>query len=513
MRPTLLLLVIPLVLPACEAGPDDFGDGPGDDDAADDDSTPSGWGEEGFAVSDAECTITGAQGGDFTGAHLASLGDWDGDGLGDLAIAAPGQGSTDQGALYIFLGARLAAGGAIRPAAADHTIQGGSAGDRSGASFALLSDLDDDGRAEFLVGAPGGAEGGHAWLYLSSDLVAGGSVTPASAHFTFGGGSADDLLGTAVASLGDLDGDGLDEVAIGAPGDATDVDDGGRIYLLRGSRLDTGGSGGLGAAYASLTGGDAAVGMGELLVGGGDWDGDGLGDLLAGTPGAPVETVEDTGTVRIWSGATLNGLSGPVGPSDADAALIGVEAGGELGATAAFLPDTDADGMDEIVVGAPSSNRDGADQGVVYLALGASLVNSGTTSAEYAFAAVWATEAGDALGSALGGGEDVDGDGLGDLLLCASGSDAGEPTGGLGVLFRWPTLAAGGTFEAELADVQILPDGEDHNLGAACTLMPDFNGDGLGEIVVMAPGYHLSGGEEGEGRVYVILSRFTPATP
>ncbi|MFH1468367.1 MAG: hypothetical protein ABIO70_28520, partial [Pseudomonadota bacterium] len=138
---------------------------------------------------------------------------------------------------------------------------------------------------DLLIGASASdsaaTDAGAAYLVL-------GSATPthrdlASADVTFLGEASGDAAGSAVAGVGDVDGDGLDDVAIGAPGSDQAAADSGMVYLVHGGAGLAGGS--LALADRSLTGVDAGARAGAALAGVGDVDGDGLDDLLAGAWG------------------------------------------------------------------------------------------------------------------------------------------------------------------------------------------------------------------------------------
>jgi FG-GAP repeat protein/VCBS repeat protein len=149
------------------------------------------------------------------GASVAAIGDVDGDGIGDLAVGAPGSddGGTDRGAVWILF---LALDGTVDT----HQKISRTSGDfvpadvplRFGASVAPLGDLDDDGTPDIAVGAPETAGRGSFYiLFLDPDGTCKSHVQPQVA-----GVLAGDRLGSSLAALGDLDGDGRHDVGVGA---------------------------------------------------------------------------------------------------------------------------------------------------------------------------------------------------------------------------------------------------------------------------------------------------------
>ena len=135
-----------------------------------------------------------------------ALPDVDGDGAGDLAVGAPFAvllNSPEPGEVFVHSGAN---GGLV------HALGGTSGGDVFGRAVAHAGDANGDGIGDVLVGAPqpSGGRPGYARVYSGLD---------AGLLLDWGGDSGGDMFGSAVASLGDLNGDGITEVAVGAPGD------------------------------------------------------------------------------------------------------------------------------------------------------------------------------------------------------------------------------------------------------------------------------------------------------
>ena len=178
--------------------------------------------------------------GDYFGHAVAALGDLDGDGVTDLAVGADKDdtGGYNRGAVHVLF---MNANGTVKASQKiAHTMGGGPTlanGDRFGSSIASLGDLDGDGIADLAVGAAGDDTGGsyrgavHV-LFMnangtvkSSQKIASG--TPGAPPLANG-----DAFGSRVASLGDLDGDGVTDLAVGAFFDDTGGADRGAVHVL-----------------------------------------------------------------------------------------------------------------------------------------------------------------------------------------------------------------------------------------------------------------------------------------
>ncbi|MFN7143810.1 MAG: integrin alpha, partial [Myxococcota bacterium] len=380
-------------------------------------------------LADAAC-LDGEAVYDFAGYAVAG-------GDGALVVAAIGndEAGIEAGKVYVHRGAPGADG-----ALADAPIAwlGEAPGDYAGTSVALAGDVDGDGDGDLLVGAPGndagGAGGGRVYLLRGpfADGVAGlgdapatftGASTAASRVRAHGSATGGDALGDAVAGVGDLDGDGLADVALGAGGSDAAGDDSGEVWLLRGPITD--GDHRSADADARRFGPGPGAYAGAALAGAGDLDGDGLDDVLVAADG--------------WEGGRVYVLLGPVADGAGDLAetgpvLAGANVGDVAGWAVAGAGDTDADGRREVLVGAPGVDVAGVDAGAVYLVRDAA--RPGVALLEEV-GERWLGEAsGDAAGRALAGVGDTDGDGWDDLLVGALYNQAGGVFAGKAYLRR-----------------------------------------------------------------------------
>ncbi|MCA9771052.1 MAG: FG-GAP repeat protein [Myxococcales bacterium] len=270
------------------------------------------------------------------GRGVGGVPDVDGDGRGDVVAGAynhEGSAGEGSGVTYVYSGAT----GAVL-----HRIEGEAAGDNFGFSVAGVPDADGDGRGDFVTTAllhagPGGPGSGRAYLYSGR--------TGALLHH-FDGEAQSDNLGRCVSNAGDVNGDQRGDYVVGADkSDGAGGFNSGRAYVI---------SGASGALLHRFDGEGINDAFGDWVGGGGDFDGDGLDDLIVGAflhDGAPGF---DSGKVYIFSGATGALME----------AIDGQAIGDRFAYAAEFGDDVDADGHADLLVGA-------------YLADGSAGINSG----------------------------------------------------------------------------------------------------------------------------------------
>ena len=280
------------------------------------------------------------------------------------------------------------------------TWSGGSV-ERLGWSVANLGDVDGDGLHEFALGGP-------RWSGRGSDrgrvhLV---SAAGGTARLVLEGELAGDWFGTSVAACGDFDGDGAADFAVGADRRDLAGADQGRAYVFA---LD-------GRRLATFDGAAANDRFGATLAGVGDFDGDGRGDLLVGAP------QHDAGGLNAGR-ASLFGASGAAPLLDLD----GSAASDTFGSALAACGDFDGDGIADFAVGAWGNDEGGGGAGKVS-------VFSGADGSElFALLGAAATER---YGISVAGAGDVDGSGCADLVVGASYSAANGTRSGRAALHR-----------------------------------------------------------------------------
>ncbi len=373
-------------------------------------------------------------------------------------------------------------GGGGLTSAPDWSIEGEEAGESLGAALSGTGDIDGDGLGGALIGAPGwsgGTSGQGRVLYVAGAVGGLSADVAASAE----GGSPGAALGSSVAALYDVDGDGFGDVAAGAP-----VAPGGGI--ARGEvRVWFGGAGPpLGGRSAVLQGVAEDGRFGAAVAGLGSGNGDVYADVLVGAPMEDGDQGED-GVVRGFLGHAGGLLT------TASWTFEGARPGAECGSALAGAGDVDGDGLADALIGAREDWGTAVYEGRVRLFRG-----SATTLLEAAPA--WEVAGGGAnahLGETVAAAGDVDGDGFDDLLGGGAGAGAGlddvvggapdrAGPGGAGAgVARW---FRGGP---RLPEAAIWSVAGSTAFGVGLAALGDVNGDGFDDLAVRS-GYFESGG-------------------
>jgi hypothetical protein len=389
--------------------------------------------------------------GDQFGSSIASLGDRDGDGVGDIAVGAPrdDDGDHNSGAVWVLF---LNSSGAVKSYSKISQMKGSFAGTldanaRFGVSLACLNDLDGDEVGDLAVGSPldreeGARTGGSVWLlFLNADATvkAHQKINTANGGFT-GTLNMSDEFGSSVASLGDLDGDGVGDLAVGARRDDDGGSNRGAVWVLflnaegtvksHQKISDTEGnftgilnnSDAFGAAVASLS----------------DFDGDGVTDLAVGASSDDGEG-ENRGAVWMLFLNVDGTVKGHQKISETEGDFAGILDDGDFfGGSVAAMDDLDGDGVIDLAVGANGDNGGGMNRGAVWMLF---LNADGTVKGHQKISETEGSFTGvlddlDAFGQSLASLGDFDGDGAGDLAVGAPrDGDGGGFKGAVWMLF------------------------------------------------------------------------------
>ena len=383
-------------------------------------------------------------------------------------------------------------------------VFGGAPGDGDRFGDALgAGDCTGDGVSDLVVGAPQAPHGpGRVGLLFPFQ---GSSAGPSQGRFDLrsevdAGGveSTGDEFGGGLA-VGDFDGDGIADVAVGAPGKSVNGQTAaGVVYILKGSPNSLSALQTLTQEQAGETS-EAQDRFGQVLVAG-DFNHDGFSDLVVGTPGEDLAGHTDAGAIILFRGSAA-GLGTPSVLSESSAGLA-IASGDRFGSALA-AGDFDGDGDDDLAVGIPGRSVTGnVGAGLVVTFKGGPTgLSAGTSIAQEM--TLETSEAGDGFGSALAAA-DLNNDGRIDLVVGIPGEDLGTATDTgtacavLGGAAGFTALGCVG--EASSGGAQESGAHFGTSVGAG-----DLNGDGRADLAVGVPGSAL-GGAAGAGAVFLFAS-------
>jgi hypothetical protein len=344
-------------------------------------------------------------------------------------------------------------------------LAGAERGDRYGYAVALVGDVDGDGLNDVLIGAPSAHE--------TAGLAEIRSGRNGSVIYSLPGPQVGAFFGWSVCGVGDVDRDGRDDFAVSAPGNP----DSGATYKGRVTVY----SGATGTRLVTLM--DPATSyFGYAIAGAGDVNNDGFPDLVVGAPLASSIGYQ-SGEAHLYSGRDWSRL----------ASLEADSGGDQFGYSVAGVGDVNRNGYDDVIVGATYDHKSGYLSGSVWVFDGC--VTSGVCSQSEALIYNFNGEnAGDLFGWSVAGAGDVDRDGYPDFIVGVYEDDT--PNGmdsGSAVVFSGKSGAVLYHFLGEA------PGDE---LGCSVAGAGDVNNDGYADVIVGAPEDSTSGDESGSATVF-----------
>jgi hypothetical protein len=382
---------------------------------------PEGWSMD-TDLSNVNISFKGENARDQAGIAIDGVGDVNNDGYDDFLIGAWGDddGGSWAGQTYLFLGKSSGWTSNTNVSKANASYWGEDAGDCSGFAVAGAGDVNGDGYDDFLIGAYGASTGstsdtGQAYLIFGKASGWSMDTDLSNADASFIGKNQYDSVGYDLAGAGDVNGDGYDDILLGAPFDDDGAGDAGVTFLFLGKpsgwAMDTK----VATADASFLGEAASDESGYSISGAGDVNGDGYDDFIIGA------RENDAGADRAGQAYLIfgkaSGWAMNTSLSDANASFLGENEDDVAGWDVAGVGDVDRDGYDDILIGAPGNDEEDDSAGQSYIVLGKSSGWSMDVNLSGANASFFGERSDEFSGMAVSDAGDVDGDGYDDVLI------------------------------------------------------------------------------------------------
>ncbi|MCU0253495.1 MAG: integrin alpha, partial [Acidobacteria bacterium] len=447
-------------------------------------------GSESGVHTEPDWSQTGSSEGELFGTSVGTAGDFNGDGYSDIVVGGSGYSGT--GRVYVFYCGRS---GPYNDRG--WTWTNGETGADVGASAASAGDVNGDGYSDLIVGAPRDDSGvalrdaGAGYVFHGGPEgvgeVSGWSDTGSQLWARFG---------EAVASAGDLNDDGYDDIMVGLPlYDGGAGSDEGRVLFYRGTA-----SGPPTAPTWTLDGGQAGARFGSALAPIGDVNLDGFGDVAIGAPRWQSSLFSRGGGVFVYFGSG-SGLAGHSSAADADWEALAHQNGASFGSSVACAGDVNDDGHTDLLVGAPFWRAEKTDEGGVFLWYGHTITRGHAGDTGDAGWSARSDQSGAHFGRVVAGAGDVNGDGYADVLVSAPDySNGTDPTGRAFVWYGSHFGLGAGNPSGAAWTAGAEQTGSDFGVSAAGA--GDVNGDGYADLILGAPLYAPSPAGA-LGRVYV----------
>jgi len=461
-------------------------------------------------MSKADASFVGIDLHETAGYSIGTGGDVNGDGYDDIIVGtwACSRGGISAGCSYLLLGRKGGWEKRISFSESDASFLGEAPYDESGRKVAIVQDINGDGLDDILIGAPGNDENGDkaGKMYIIFGSVSGWkqNVRLSDADSCFIGEDPYDRVGYYVSSVGDVNGDGLGDIGVGAWSSTDSGMDAGQSYIIFGRKGYWPKKESMGRSDTSFLGEKSRDESGRVVTGIGDVNADGLDDFIIGAP-ASSAFKDFAGKAFLFFG-TREDLGWRKSLSAADASYLGEDSNDSLGSAISYIGDVNGDGIADFAFGAWSSDAVGKDAGKVYVVFGKKEGwKTNQEIAKVADASFVGEKRGDAAGTSIASLGDYNGDGIDDFIISSPRNGFGSPGAGqVYIIFghrgKWEQ-----SVRLSYAQRSYLGMNTNDYAGYSLSSAGDINNDGSNDVVVSAWGNDDGGMDTGQ--VYIFLGK------